>query len=83
MSKKSELYAQFDSIFKALKESPVTIVMNNSGSTRGQIYQIHKATQEQSQKGLCGIILFSGNCSDTMKYLQGYRDVIFEILKVN
>jgi len=80
MSKKSELYEQYEGIVSLLKENHFTIVMTNQGYTIGQVYTIHKATQEQAETGRCGAILFSGTLAETRKYLQGYRDLIIEVL---
>jgi hypothetical protein len=79
--KKQDLIAQFNSVINHLKamKAPLTIVMDNNGSTRGQLYQISKATQEQADRNLSGSVMFIGTASETMKYLQGYRDLI-EIL---
>lgn len=78
--KKAELNDVFDGITRLLANQPNTLVMSNQGSTRGQIYTIHKSTQEQAKRGICGTILFCGTASETIKYLQGYRDCIREIM---
>jgi len=80
MSKKSELYEQYEGIVSLLKDCPNTIVMHNQGYTIGQVYTIHKVTQEQASRSSGGVILFSGTLAETRKYLQGYRDLIIEVL---
>lgn len=80
MSKKSELYEQYEGIVSLLKENPTTIIMNNAGYKIGQVYTIHKATHKQAETGTCGNILFSGTAGEAKRYLQGYRDLIIEIL---
>lgn len=80
MSKKTELYEQYEGVVSLLKDCPTTIVMHNQGYAKGQVYSIHKVTQEQANKSLGGIILFSGTASEAKRYLQGYRDLIIEVL---
>ncbi len=80
MSKKSELYEQYEGVVSLLKDCPTTIVMHNQGYAKGQVYSIHKVTQEQANKSLGGIILFSGTASEAKRYLQGHRDLIIEVL---
>ena len=72
--KKQDLIAQFNSVINHLKaiKAPLTLVMDNSGITRGQLYKISKATHEQADRDLAGSLMFIGTASETMKDTEIY-----------
>lgn len=79
-TKKEELKALFNVVATLLRNKPLTLVMDNQGSTKGQLYTISKATHEQAAVGRSQSRLFSGTASETINYLQGIRDLFTDIL---
>ena len=76
--KKEELNQIFAGVISLLRNAPKTIVMDNRGTTRGQVYEIRTASHKQAETGIGDRLLFIGSRSETAKYLQGYRDCIIE-----
>lgn len=77
--KKSELNEIFEALIGLMSKEAKTIVMDNQGSTRGQLYQIRSATHEQAAVNLGDRLLFVGTAKETGIYLQGMRDLFKEI----
>ena len=82
-NKKQELEDLFGVVISCLRNNKFTIVMNNCGSTKGQLYQISKGTHEQAKTNNFQYIMFSGTTSETIKYLQGMRDLFTDIFPFN
>ena len=71
---KKELTAIFDVVISLLKDAPFTLVMDNYGSTRGQVYTINKATHKQAETNCSSYTLFRGSAKECHTYLAGMRD---------
>lgn len=74
MTKKEQLYNLFEVVIGILKDNERTIVMDNQGNTRGQIYTISKATHEQAAVGRSESFMFSGTAPEVIIYLTGFKD---------
>lgn len=79
-TKKQQLNDLFGVVISLLRNKPLTLVMDNQGSTRGQIYTISKATHEQAAVGRSQSALFSGTATEVINYLQGIRDLFTDVL---
>lgn len=79
--KKSELKEIFEAIVRLLAENKAkyTLVLDNSGSTRGQLYHVCKATKAQVLRGTSTVVLFIGTAKEVGFYLRGIRDTIKEL----
>lgn len=77
---KQQLKNLFNVVISLLRNKPLTLVMDNQGSTRGQIYTISKATHEQAAVNRSQSPLFKGTAKETINYLQGIRDLFTDVL---